>query len=78
MSVFEPKSGHLREVLIICFHLKKSAVEAHRMLLSIYGDVDVKNRHGGGKEKLFEDSDWMHYLLKIRAKRKKNWQNYGE
>ena len=39
MSVFEPNSGHLREILIFCFHLKKTAVEAHRMLSSTCGEA---------------------------------------
>ena len=39
MSVFEPNSRHLREVLIFCFHLKKTAAKAHRMLSSsTYGE----------------------------------------
>ena len=36
MSVFVPNSRNLQEVLIFCFHLKKTAAEAHRMLSSIY------------------------------------------
>ncbi|EFN87174.1 hypothetical protein EAI_06611, partial [Harpegnathos saltator] len=28
MSKFEPKKYHFREVLIFCFHLKKTAAEA--------------------------------------------------
>ena len=35
MSVFELYYSHLREVFIFCFHLKKTATEAHQMLLSI-------------------------------------------
>ena len=76
MSVFEPNFLHLREVLIFCFHLKKTAVEAHSMLSCTYGeaalgertrlewfqrfksgDFDVEDRHGGGKEKIFQDSE---------------------
>ena len=30
MSAYEPNSRHLREVLISCFNIKKSAAEAHR------------------------------------------------
>ena len=75
MSVFEPNSRHLREVLIFCFHFKKTAAGALRMFLSAYGDAalsertsrkwfqrfksgdyDVEDRHGGGKEKIPEDS----------------------
>ena len=75
MSVLESNSRHLREVLICCFHSKKTAAEAHRMLSSTYGeaalsertcewfqyfksgDFDVHDRHDGGKEKIFEDSE---------------------
>ena len=76
MSVFVPYSRYLREVLIFCFHLKKAAAEAHRMLPSTYGeailseitcpewfqrfknsDFDVEDRHRGGKEKIFKDSE---------------------
>ena len=56
MSVFEPNSRHLREVLIFYFPLKKNATEAHRML-SITCDFDVEDQHGGRKEKIFEDSE---------------------
>ena len=76
MSVFEPNSPHLREVLIFCFFYKKNAAEPHRMLSSTYGeaalsertcfewfqrfksgDFDFKGQHGGGKEKIFENSE---------------------
>ena len=104
MSVFEPNSRHLREVLIFCFHLKKTAAEAHRMLSSTYGepalsertsresiqrfesgDFDVKNRHGGGKEKIFEDSESLGVTQQVISKRLKamgmtqkqeNWVSY--
>lgn len=38
MSNFEPNKRHLREALLFCFHLKKSAAEAHRMLQEAYGE----------------------------------------
>ena len=44
MSVFESNSRHLREVLIFCFHLKKTAAEAHRMFLSSYGEAALSER----------------------------------
>ena len=44
MSIFESNSLHLRKVLIFCFNLKS-------------GDFDVEDRHGGGKEKICEDSE---------------------
>ena len=30
---------HLREVIIFCFNWKKSAAEAHLMLVEVYGDT---------------------------------------
>ena len=44
MSVFESNSRHLREVLIFCFHLKKTAAEVHRMLSSTYGEAALSGR----------------------------------
>ncbi|GFX56841.1 mariner Mos1 transposase [Trichonephila clavipes] len=44
MSAYEPNSRHLREVLIFCFNLKKSAAEAHRMLSNIYGEAAISER----------------------------------
>ena len=45
------------------------------MLSSTYGDFDVKDRHGGRKKEIFEDSE-LETSLKIHAKRKKNWQGW--
>ena len=39
MPVFEPNYRNFREVLIVSFHLKKTATEAHRMLSSTYGEA---------------------------------------
>ena len=44
MSVYEPNSRHLREVLIFCFNMKKSAAEAHRMLSNTYGEAAISER----------------------------------
>ncbi|GFT45893.1 mariner Mos1 transposase [Trichonephila clavipes] len=44
MSAYEPNSRHLREVLIVCFNMKKSAAEAHRMLSNIYGEAAISER----------------------------------
>lgn len=38
MSEFEPTKQHIREALLFCFNLKKSAAETHRMLVNTYGD----------------------------------------
>ena len=43
MSVYEPNSRHLREVLIFCFNMK-SAAEAHRMLSNTYGEAAISER----------------------------------
>ena len=39
MSSFEPNKRHLRELWIYFFNLKKSAAEAHRLLVETYGEV---------------------------------------
>ncbi|GFW72334.1 mariner Mos1 transposase [Trichonephila clavipes] len=44
MSTYEPNSHHLREVLIFCFAMKKSAAEAHRMLSNTYGEAAISER----------------------------------
>ena len=44
MSVYEPNSRHLREVLIFCFNMKKSTAEAHRMLSNTYGEAAISER----------------------------------
>ena len=41
MSVYEPNSRHLREVLIFCFNMKKSPAEAHRMLSNTYDETAI-------------------------------------
>ena len=38
MSSFLLKKKHMREALLFCFNLKKSAAESHRMLVVVYGD----------------------------------------
>ncbi|UYV60845.1 hypothetical protein LAZ67_1002584 [Cordylochernes scorpioides] len=38
MAISEPKSAHLREVLLFAFNWKKGATEAHRMLEEVYSD----------------------------------------
>ena len=44
MSVYESNSRHLREVLIFCFNMKKSAAEAHRMLSNTYDEAAINER----------------------------------
>ncbi|GFT28201.1 mariner Mos1 transposase [Trichonephila clavipes] len=50
MSAYEPNSRHLREVLIFCFNMKKSAAE--RLI-----ECSQIPMHGGGREKVFEDAE---------------------
>ncbi|UYV82257.1 SETMAR [Cordylochernes scorpioides] len=38
MVISDPKSAHLREVLLFAFNWKKCATEAHRMLEEVHGD----------------------------------------
>lgn len=38
ISSFVPAKEHLREALLFCFRLKKSAAESHRLLLEAYGE----------------------------------------
>ena len=38
MSSFLLKKKHMREALLFCFNLKKSAAESHRMFVEAYGD----------------------------------------
>lgn len=37
MSNFVPTKRHLREALLFCFHLKKSAAASHKLLVEAYG-----------------------------------------
>ena len=39
MSDFMPNNRHFREVLILFFHSKKTAAEAHREVQKVYGDA---------------------------------------
>ena len=44
MSSFETNKRHLRELLIYFFNLKKSATDAHRLLVETYGDAALSER----------------------------------
>jgi len=44
MLIYEPNSRQLREVLIFCFNMKKSAAEAHRILSNTYGEAAISER----------------------------------
>lgn len=38
MSTFVPEKRHLREALLFCFNLRKTAADGHRMLCEAYGE----------------------------------------
>ncbi|EGI61436.1 Mariner Mos1 transposase [Acromyrmex echinatior] len=44
MPSFKPNKRHLRELLIYFFNLKKSAAEAHRLLVKAYGEAALSER----------------------------------
>ena len=44
MSSFEPNKRHLRALLIYFFNLKKSAAEAHRLLVEAHGEGALSER----------------------------------
>ena len=44
MSIYEPNSRHLREVLIFCFNMKKSVAETYRMLSNTYDEAAISER----------------------------------
>ncbi|GFY32199.1 uncharacterized protein TNCV_3557071 [Trichonephila clavipes] len=58
MSAYEPNSRHLREVLIFCFNMKKSASEAHRMLSNTYDEDAIKERTFREWFQLFKNGDF--------------------
>ena len=45
MSGFEPNKRHLRKILIYFFNLRKSAAEAHRLLVETYGEAALTKRN---------------------------------
>ncbi|KYN01123.1 hypothetical protein ALC62_08078 [Cyphomyrmex costatus] len=44
MSSFEKNKRHLRELLIYFYNLKKSAAEAHRLLVKSYDEAALRLR----------------------------------
>jgi len=49
---------HLREVLIFCFNWKKSAAEAYRMLVEVYGDTAPTDKSCRKWFRRFKDGDF--------------------
>ncbi|EFN79069.1 hypothetical protein EAI_15036, partial [Harpegnathos saltator] len=87
ISNFVPNKRHLRELLIYFFNLKKSAAEAHRLLVEAYGetvlsetscrewfqnsDFDLSGKERTGQSKKFEDSELQALLNKNTAQMEK-------
>jgi len=76
MSNFVLTKQHLREVLIFCFNWKKSAAEAHRMFVEVYGDTTPTDKSyrewfRGFKEEDFsvEDKPRSEQLKKFEDKK---------
>ncbi|UYV78940.1 SETMAR [Cordylochernes scorpioides] len=72
MSTFLPTKHNLREALLFCFNLKKSATDGHRLLCEAYGkhasceywfrrfksgDFDTRDKERGGRPIKFEDAE---------------------
>jgi len=80
MSVYEPNSRHLREVLIFCFNMKKSAAEAHRMLSNTYvRPVLVKERVVSGfnaSRTVILTSKTGIAVEERRSSKMQNWRHY--
>ncbi|CAK9833803.1 Transposable element Tc1 transposase [Anthophora retusa] len=58
ISIFEPNKRHLREALLFCFYLKKSAAEAHRMLILAYGEACMSESSCREWFRRFKDGDF--------------------
>ncbi|EGI64861.1 Mariner Mos1 transposase, partial [Acromyrmex echinatior] len=58
MSNFVLTKQHLPEVLIFCFNWKKSAAEAHRMLVEIYGGTASTDKSCREWFRRFKDRDF--------------------
>jgi len=60
---------YLREVLIFYFNWKKSAAEAHRMLVEIYGDTAPTDKSCREWFRRFKDGDFSVEALLWTAKK---------
>ena len=49
---------HSQEVLVLCFNWEKSAAEAHRMLVEVYGDNAPTDKLCRGCFQRFKSSDF--------------------
>lgn len=58
MSDFVPTKRHLREILLFCYISKKTAAEAHRMLVQAYGDAAPSDTSCRDWFRRFESGDF--------------------
>ena len=73
VSIFVARRQVLTVRLLLLKERVVSGFNASRVvILMSRSDIAVEKR------KLLKLPNWRHYLLKTRAKRKKNWQNHWE
>ena len=68
MSVFEPNSRHLWKVSICCFHLRKTAAEAHRIFSNTYDEAALSERTC---REWFQNFNSGHFDVKDRHPRRR-------
>ena len=56
MSGFEPTKQHMREALLVCFSLKKSAAESHPLLQKADGEQALSKTTGRDWFRRFKSS----------------------
>ncbi|GFY35763.1 mariner Mos1 transposase [Trichonephila clavipes] len=80
MSAYEPNSRRLRETLIFCFNMKKSAAEAHRMFSNTYDEAAISERTCREWFQRFKNGDFEvedHMAVEERRFSKmQNWRHY--
>ena len=80
MEAFVPKKQHLREALLFCFNLKKTAAESHRLLVEAYGEHALSEpscrewfrRFKSGDFSL-DDKEGPGQPKNLKMKNSKNW-----
>jgi len=77
-SSFEPNKRHLRELLIYFFNLKKSAAEAHRLLVESYGDAALSERSvvSGFKRMVNLTSKTKNVAEGRKCTKTRDWKHY--
>lgn len=58
MPSFVPNKEHVRTALLLCFNLKKTAAESHRMLVDAYGDSALSATQCKVWFRRFKDGDF--------------------